>query len=94
MCVLAVAVGCSKPPAPPTDLTKAPWLDPKVQIEGLSSGDMKIRGLSAHNLGNIGLAAADAVPALEKLAANDPEQKVRELSKQAVEKIRAASASE
>jgi hypothetical protein len=55
---------------------------------------MRIRGISAVNLGKIGAAAADSVPSLEKLAADDPDPKVRELSKEAVEKIRAASASE
>ena len=42
----------------------------------------------------MGAAATEAIPELEKLAANDPEQKVRDLSKEAVEKIRAASGSE
>jgi len=87
-------VGCEKAPPTATDLSKAPWLDPKVQAEGLKSCDMRLRGLSALNLGNIGAPAAEAIPALEKLAQSDPEQKVRDLSKEAVEKIRAASGSE
>ncbi len=61
-------VGCSDAPPPVTDLSKAPWLDPKVQIEGLKDSDMRIAGLSAINLGNIGAPAADAIPELEKLA--------------------------
>ncbi len=88
----AAVVGCEKAPPTVTDLSKAPWLDPKVQAEGLKNGDMRIRGLSAFHLGNIGERAADAIPALEKLAQTDPEPKVRELSKQAVDKIRAALA--
>lgn len=89
--LVLLILGCGKSPPPVTDLSKAPWLDPKVQAECLSDGDMKIRGLAAYNLGNIGAPAADAIPALEKLAQGDPEQKVRDLSKQAIEKIRAAS---
>lgn len=91
---LAMTWGCEKSPPPVTDLSKAPWLDPKVQSEGLKSGDMRIRGISAVNLGKIGAPAADAIPTLEKLAQSDPEKKVRDLSKQAVEKIRAASGSQ
>ena len=88
---LVIIVGCEKSPPPVTDLSKAPWLDPKVQAEGLKSSDMRLRGIAAINLGKIGAPAADAIPALEQLAANDPEQKVRDLSKEAIEKIRAAS---
>ena len=85
----AAVVGCDTAPPPVTDLSKTPWLDPKVQAKGLSDGDKRIRGLSAFNLGNIGAPAADAIPALQKLAQDDPDAKVRELSKQALERIRA-----
>jgi hypothetical protein len=88
---LTLASGCKKPPPAVTDLSKAPWLDPKVQAENLKSNDMRLRGLAAINLGKIGAPAADAIPALEKLAQSDPEQKVRDLSREAIEKIQAAS---
>ena len=83
--------GCEKAPPTAVDLAKAPWLDPKVQMEGLKDGDMRIRGLSAFNLGNQGAAAAAAIPELEKLAKDDPEPKVRENALKALEKIRAAT---
>jgi HEAT repeat protein len=83
--------GFEKAPPTPADLAKAPWLDPKVQMEGLTDGDMKIRGLSAFNLGNQGAAAAAAIPELEKLAKDDPEAKVRENAVKALEKIRSAT---
>ena len=85
--------GCGKSPAV-TDLSQTPWLDPKAQIKSLKDGNMQIRGIAAHHLGNMGAGAAEAIPELEKLAENDPEKKVRDLSKEAVEKIRAASGSE
>jgi hypothetical protein len=84
-------IGCEKAPAPPADLAKTPWLDPKVQTEGLNSKDFKIRGLAAHHLGSIGAPAADAIPALEKVARDDPEAKVRENALKAIERIRAAT---
>jgi hypothetical protein len=87
----AISVGCGKSPPPVTDLSKAPWLDPKVQAEGLKQSDMRLRGLSAVNLGKIGAPAADALPALEELAQSDPEPKVRKLAREAIDKIRAAS---
>jgi hypothetical protein len=89
--LLAIAIGCEKTPPPVTDLSKTPWLDPKVQQEGLKSKDMRIRGISAFNLGNMGAKATDAVPELEKLAKDDPEPKVRENASKAVEKIKAAN---
>jgi hypothetical protein len=89
----AAAGGCDSGPSPVTDLSKAPWLDPAVQVEGLGHADKRIRGLSALNLGNIGAPAADAIPQLEKLAQDDRDAKVRELAKVAIEKIRAAVAS-
>jgi hypothetical protein len=69
-------------------------LDPKAQMKNLKDDNMQIRGIAAHHLGNMGAAAAEAIPELEKLAENDPEKKGRDLSKEAVEKIRAASGSE
>ena len=83
--------GCREQPELPADLSKAPWLDPKAQMEGLRSSDFRIRGISAFNLGNMGARATEAVPELERLAANDPEPKVRENAREAVEKINAAS---
>ena len=88
---LGMAAGCDDAATPPADLTKTPWLDPKVQIESLNSGEYRIRGLAAHHLGNIGAPAAEAIPALEKVARDDPEPKVRENAVKALEKIRAAT---
>jgi HEAT repeat protein len=88
---LAMFAACEKAPPPPTDLSKTPWLDPKVQMEGLKNTDLRIRGLSAHHLGNMGARAADAVPALEKVAQVDPDAKVRANAVEAIEKIRAAT---
>jgi HEAT repeat protein len=93
--IVAAATGaCSKAPPVPTDPAKAPWLlDPGSQIKGLGSQDFRIRGISAFNLGNMGAKAAEALPALEKLAKDDPEPKVRERAQEAVGKIRSASGS-
>ena len=88
--VLGVSAGCEHAPPTAADLSKSPWLDPNVQIEGLNNSDKVIRGVSAYNLGNIGAPAADAVPRLEQLAKDDPELQVRENAAKAVEKIRAA----
>jgi hypothetical protein len=87
----ASVLGCQKD-APPIDLSKAPWLDPKAQMEGLKNSDFRIRGISAFNLGNIGAKAAEALPELERIAGNDPEPKVRENAREAIEKIKAAAA--
>jgi hypothetical protein len=91
--LLAVASvsGCEKAPTV-TDPAKAPWLlDPQMQINGLKNQDHRIRGLSAFNLGNMGGKAAAAIPELERLAKDDPEPKVRERAREAVEKLRGAS---
>ena len=87
--VLGVSAGCEQAPPTAADLSKSPWLDPKVQIEGLNNSDKVIRGVSAYNLGNIGAPAADAVPRLEQLAKDDPEPKIRENAAKALEKIHA-----
>ena len=91
LCLAAWLLGCEKAAVPPSDLSKTPWFDPKVQLEGLKDGDARIRGVSAINLGNIGAGAAEAIPALEKLAQDDPEPKVREQAAKALEKIRTAA---
>ena len=88
---IGLLAGCEESPPPVADLSNTPWFDPKVQIEGLKSGDMRIRGVSAINLGNLGAKAAEAIPELEKIAQNDPEPKVRESASKALEKIRAAN---
>ena len=67
--------------------------DPQSQIEGLKNSDVRIRGISAFNLGNMGAKAADAIPVLEKLAKDDANPKVRENARLALEKIRAAAGS-
>ena len=89
--VVAVAsgIGCQKQ-APQADLANAPWLDTKAQMEGLKNSDFRIRGISAFNLGNMGANAAEALPELERLAASDPEPKVRENAREALGKIKAA----
>jgi hypothetical protein len=83
--------GCKNEPPATVDPAKAPWLDPKAQMEGLKSPDFKIRGLSAFHLGNMGARAAEAIPELEKLAQDDAHGKVRDNAREALEKIRAAS---
>jgi hypothetical protein len=84
--------GCSKSPPPVTDPAKAPWLlDPKSQIAGLKNSDLRIRGMSAFNLGNMGANAKDALPELERIARDDPESKVRDRAKEAIDKIKADS---
>jgi hypothetical protein len=84
--------GCSKSTPPVTDPAKAPWLlDPKSQIEGLKNGDDRIRGIAAFNLGNMGAKGADALPELERVAGDDPSQKVRDRAKEAIDKIKAAA---
>jgi hypothetical protein len=92
--VIGVIAGCNNSPPPPTDPAKAPWLlDPQSQMEGLNNNDVRIRGISAFNLGNMGAKAVDALPQLEKLAKDDANPKVRENARLAVEKIRAAAGS-
>ncbi len=86
----AALVGCGKAP-PPTDLTKAPWLDPHAQIENLKNQDSRIRGIAVQHLGNMGARAVEAIAALEKIAQHDLDAKVREYAKQAIEKIRSAA---
>jgi hypothetical protein len=86
---IAFQLGCDQAPPPVNDPANAPWLfDPKSQIDGLKNGDRRIRGIAAFNLGNMGTKAAEAVPALEKLTKDDPDQKVREKASEALQKIR------
>lgn len=89
--IVGTITGCENAPPPVTDLAKTPWLDPKVQMEGLKNQDFRIRGLSAFNLGNMGATAADAIPELEKLAKDDTNPKVRHNAAEALEKIQAAT---
>ena len=89
--VVALFSGCKQSQQPVTDAAKAPWLlDPQSQIKSLKDGNFRIRGIAAFNLGNMGAKAAEAVPALDRLAHEDPNDKVRENAREAVEKIRAA----
>jgi hypothetical protein len=89
---IAPLAGCGKAPPPVTDPAKAPWLlDANMQMNGLKNRDFRIRGLSAFNLGNMGSRAAEAIPLLEKLAKDDPNPKVREKAREALEKIQPAS---
>jgi HEAT repeat protein len=87
--LLAGALGCAQETAP-ADLSQTPWLDPKVQVEGLKSKEVRIRAASVINLGNIGADAAAAIPELEKVADADPEPKIRAKAVEALEKIKAA----
>jgi HEAT repeat protein len=88
--LLTSVLGCSGESPAPADLSQTPWLDPKVQVEGLKSKEVRIRAASVINLGNIGADAAAAIPELEKVAASDPEPKVRAKAAEALEKINAA----
>jgi hypothetical protein len=88
--VFVALVGCGEAPPTPTDPAKAPWLlDPQSQIDSLKDPDVRIRGIAAFNLGNMGALAKDAVDDLEKIAKEDPEPKVRAHAQTAIEKIRA-----
>lgn len=88
---LVSQAGCEKAPPPVTDPAVAPWLlDPKSQIDTLKNSDRRIRGIAAFNLGNMGAKATEAIPALEKLAKDDPDPKVRENATEALDKIRSA----
>jgi hypothetical protein len=91
--ILAVCCpGCGRKSTPlETDPSKTPWLDPQAKIKALKQSDQRIRGLAAAQLGEMGAKAADALPELERLANNDPEPKVRQRAKEAIEKIRAAT---
>jgi hypothetical protein len=90
---IAFQLGCDQAPPPVNDPANAPWLfDPRSQIDGLKNGDRRIRGIAAFNLGNMGAKAAEAIPALEKLAKDDPDPKVREKASEALQKIRGAGA--
>jgi hypothetical protein len=88
---LLLVAGCGEATPKSIDLSKTPWLDPKVQMQGLKNEDFRIRGLSAFNLGNMGAKGADAIAELDKLAAADPNPKVRQNAAEALEKIRAAT---
>lgn len=83
--------GCAKSEPLPANLSKTPWLDPQAQISSLKQGDARIRSGAARNLGEMGAKAADALPELDRLAREDPEEKVRKRAQEAVEKIRAAT---
>ena len=86
------ALGCEKSPPPVTDPAMAPWLfDPKSQIDLLKNEDFRLRSAGAFNLGNMGAMATEALPALDKIAKDDPHPKVREKASAAAEKIRAAT---
>ena len=85
------ASGCEKSVPTETAPPGTPWLDPTSQIKSLKDGSYRVRGLAALNLGNMGAKASDAIPDLEKLSREDPNEKVRENARQAVEKIRAAA---
>lgn len=65
--------------------------DPQSQIDLLKNEDFRLRSAAANNLGNMGDKAAAALPALDKLAQDDPNPKTREKARAAAEKIRAAT---
>jgi hypothetical protein len=88
---LLLVAGCGEATPRSIDLSKTPWLDPKVQMQGLKNEDFRIRGLSAFNLGNMGEKAAGAILELEQLAKADPNAKVRQNAAEAANKIRAAT---
>lgn len=87
---LSAAAGCSSEPdaAPPPN---APWLDPKQQIELLNQKDIRLRILATRNLGNLGAQASEAIPRLEAMT-SDPNPKVSQNAREALEKIKAATA--
>jgi hypothetical protein len=96
LAVLLVAAasiyGCEESTPPVTDAAQAPWLlDPQSQINSLKNSDYRIRGLAALNLGKMGAKASDAIPELERLVRDDPNERVRMNASEALEKIRGAT---
>ena len=89
--IVLVSAGCDRSPkvAEPT-LETTPWLFPEPLIEQLSATDFKARAVAARGLGRMEAKAEVAIPALEKLVAEDEHPKVREVAQEALEKIRAA----
>jgi len=92
-CMVVVAicmtfVGCGPQKASEEQVERQEWSDPQKQIELLGSNLPQVRILAVTNLGNAGKAAEDAIPALEKIAENDPEERVRTAAQEALGKIR------
>lgn len=85
------SLGCGKSAPTETDPSKTPWLDPQAKLNALKQSDRRLRGLAAYQLGEMGAKAVDALPELERLAKEDPDQTVRERAKASVDKIRAAT---
>lgn len=65
-----------------------PMADPNKQLELLSDQQAKVRRMAAKNLGEMGAAAEVAIPKLEELAENDPDEKAREAASEALQQIR------
>lgn len=90
---LLLSSGCtgSEQPTETTPETGTPMADPNKQLELLGDQQAKVRRMAAKNLGAMGAAAEVAVPKLEEVAGNDPDEKAREAASQALQKIRAAN---
>ncbi|NOY43484.1 MAG: HEAT repeat domain-containing protein [Planctomycetes bacterium] len=87
--MILVFAGCDKGPVPAERSPETtPWFYPEPQIELLTAPDFKTRAVAARNLGKMGAKAEAAIPELEKLL-EDKNEKVREIAKEALEKIRA-----
>lgn len=79
-------LGCGDDSVKPAQEEEVQWKDPAKQIELLEAKEPLVRRMAAGNLGRMGADAKDAIPALEKLK-DDPDPKVQEDAKKAIELI-------
>lgn len=61
--------------------------DVNALTQGLSNEAARVRIISARRLGELGAEADPAVPKLQELANNDPDEGVRKIAAEAVQKI-------
>jgi HEAT repeat protein len=70
--------------------TIAPAKDLQNHLKQLESDQVPARSIAVSRLGEMGAEAAEALPKLEDMAANDPNSRVRIKAQEAVQKIKAA----
>lgn len=71
----------------PTESNTVPIDDVDALMQMLASETPEIRSVGARRLGNLGAAADPAVPKLQELANGDPDEGVRKLANDALQKI-------
>ena len=79
-------------PAVPSGPTAPMTAEVRALVEKLADADAFVRMKAAKQLGAMGPAAAAAAPAIEKLAATDPDPDVRAVASAALQQIRPAGA--